>query len=177
MRKVVLGQPLSENDLIPWIKRSLKEIERTSADSISSVGTTLFGTGDAPTWASYAVKVANVNMNSVADTKFTFTLPSGFTRYQFVGVSISKASTSLAAATAVVFQVFTASGGGGIAVTGATTATVSSTAENTNNNFQFTAGTNTNTQSFNANPLYFRVTTAHGSAATADVTMFIRFIP
>lgn len=116
-----------------------------------------------------------VNFNSVADTAFTITLPSGFTRFALNAVFIGHASTSISTATV---GLFTAAAGGGTAiVTSASAVTVTTASESTNNNAQQLTLNNATTVSYNNATLYFRVTGAQGSAATADVTLYLRPMP
>lgn len=120
----------------------------------------------------YSLPSAAVNMNSVADTSFTVTLPAGFTRYRVQNIVIYNASVDLTAATTVQYALFTAAGGGGTTIVAATATTVSSTAASTANNAQVI--TPVNIMSLTGATLFFRVTTAHGSAATASVSITIQ---
>jgi hypothetical protein len=122
--------------------------------------------------AIYTISAAGVNMNAVADTTLNIALPNGLTRYRIQALMIHHASADLVAATTVQYGLFTAAGGGGTAVVAATNSTVSSTAESTNNNAQFIGPSIT--ASLSTTQLFFRVTIAHGSAATADVTLQIQ---
>lgn len=120
----------------------------------------------------YSLPSAALNLNSVADTSFAVTLPTGFTRYRVQHIAIYNASTDLTAATAVQYALFTGAGGTGTTVVAATVSTISSTAANTAANAQII--TPVNIMSLTATPLFFRVTTAHGSAATASVSITIQ---
>lgn len=120
----------------------------------------------------YVIAATGVNMNSVADTTFNVTLPSGYTRYRIQAIMVCNASADLTAATTVHYQMFTAAAGGGTAVTADTTSTISSTAASTNNNAQF-IGPSIGAV-FNNAQLFFRVITAHGTGATADVYLQIQ---
>lgn len=133
------------------------------------------GTGVAAGPPIYTITATGVNMNAVADTQFAITLPSGFTRYRLQTLMISHASVSLTTATVVHYGLFTAAAAGGTAVVADTTSTISSTAESTNNNAQFIAPGITAT--LTDATLFFRVITAHGSAATADVVLQIQPLP
>lgn len=106
------------------------------------------------------------------DNAVTIILPTGFTRYRVFAVCISGASASLTTAT---WGLFTSTGGGGTTLLTGQATTVSTASENTNNNMQRTGPATANTQSYTATPLYFRVQTAQGSAATAKV--IIEIIP
>jgi hypothetical protein len=128
-----------------------------------------------------AVKVfaTGVNFNAVADTALPFTLPSGYTRVYLFEATISNASHTL---TTAQFGVFTAASAGGAALIASGTAiTVSATADQTNNNSQQIAGALTLSavaaSLATPNTIYFRVTNAEGSAATADVTLTLRLEP
>lgn len=120
----------------------------------------------------YSIFLGTVNMNSVADTAVPITLPAGFTRYRVRTIMVWNASVDLTAATQVQVGLFTAAAGGGTAVLAATNVTVSATAESTNNNAQFITPTLANATFTNAS-LFFRNTTAHGTAATAKVAIEI----
>jgi len=123
----------------------------------------------------HVLKKTAVNMNSVADTAFTLKLPFGYTRYRVQAIMISHASTNLTSATAVQYALYTAAAAGGTAILTPTVSTVSATAENTANNIHILGPSIT--ASFDDTTLFFRVTTAHGSAATADVTLQIQPLP
>ena len=119
----------------------------------------------------YTITSSGVNMNSVADTAFNLgaTLPTGYTRYRIQAVMVSHASASLSG---VNYALYTATGAGGTAVISPTASTITTASESTNNNAQF-IGTSI-TATLNNATLYFRVTTALGSAATADVSIQIQ---
>jgi hypothetical protein len=118
---------------------------------------------------------ASVNFNSAnTDTPLTITLPTGFTRFAVNRVYVSHASQTLTTST---IGLFSATGGGGVAIQPLTANTVASASDAAANNIMLTATTATNS-SFVAsslatpNTIYFRVGTAQGAAATADVTVF-----
>lgn len=125
------------------------------------------------------VAVTGINFNSIADTAFAFTMPSGFTRIQLDRIEISNASHTLTTAT---FGVFTATAAGGVALIASGTAiTVASTSDQGVNNMQSQNGLTT-TSAIAAslatpNTIYFRVTNGEGAAATADVTAVLRVLP
>jgi hypothetical protein len=135
--------------------------------SIQQLGQGLFGIS-----SNLFIK-GSVNFNAGnTDTAFTVPIPTGFIRYQVIAIIISGASGTLTTATC---GVFTATGGGGVAiVTAASGITVSTAAENTLNNSQGLVVNNAAAQSYTANPLYFRVATAQGVAATGIVTIVVR---
>ncbi len=122
---------------------------------------------------------SGVNFNSAnTDNQFNISLPTGFTRYQILRLQISHASGTLTTST---FGVFSAAGGAGTAVVASGTAnTVSTASENTANNTMTTTvavGASGGTTSINFASLFFRVQTAQGSAATADVTILYHAMP
>jgi len=117
-------------------------------------------------------KLSGVNFNSAnTDNPITISLPSGITRYTVVTFYISGASASLSTATCAIY---TAASAGGVTVAGSTVITVTATAENTNNNTQSVTPSTASTESFNVGTLFFRVLNAEGSAATGNVTLYIR---
>lgn len=137
------------------------------------VGLSSGGSGVASGPQIYVAGVATaVNMNAVADTTFNITLPAGYARYRIQALMVAHASTDLTAATTVHYGLFTSTGGGGTAVVSDTATTISATAESTNNNAQFIGPAITAV--FNNAQLFFRVITAHGSAATADAYLQIQ---
>lgn len=114
------------------------------------------------------------------DTSFPIALPTGFTKYKMPGIAVG--AVTIYAATASIstanFGLFTAAAGGGFAMVSAATAiTVTATADNTVNNCMTIASTNAQTETFTSTPLFFRVGTAQGSAATAKVTIFYIPVP
>jgi hypothetical protein len=119
----------------------------------------------------YATAIG-VNFNSAnTDTAIPIKLPIGASNYRIVDVIIGDASASISTAT---FGIFSATGGGGtVIVAGGTAITITASAANTANNMQVV--TPATTESFSFATLYFRVGTAQGSAATADV--ILRIVP
>lgn len=113
----------------------------------------------------------NVNFNSAnTDTALAFTLPTGITRYVVLALRISNASASISTATC---GLFTATGGGGAAIAATQAITVTATAADVVNNTMLLTGINNSTNAYNDATLQFRVTVAQGSAATADVILYI----
>lgn len=119
-----------------------------------------------------------VNFNSAnSDNSIPVVLPPGFTRFQVDSVRISKASQTITTATS---GLFTAAAGGGTAIVANAVHTTSVATEGTNNNSESRTVANSNTQSYLATTvtnLFFRVGTAQGAAATADVTIALRPLP
>jgi hypothetical protein len=113
-----------------------------------------------------------VNFNSAnTDTAITIQLPAGATSYQVLSVKIANPSASLSTST---WGLFSATGGGGTAIFAAGQAnTVTTAAANTNNNSMLAAPATAGTQAYNFATLQFRVGTAQGSAATANVMIEI----
>jgi hypothetical protein len=138
--------------------------------SSTSSGATV-GLGHAGYWT-YFLKGINFN-SATTDNKIVITLPSGITTYYVQSVMIWGASHTLTTATA---SLWTAAGGTGTAICADQAITITSGTANTNLNFQ-TLTLNTNpaagTICFTSNPLYFRIGTAEGAAATANVNIII----
>lgn len=121
------------------------------------------------------VSVIAVNFNSAnSDTTIPIVYPSGYTRFEVLALSISHASGSISVATA---GLFTASGGAGTAIAATQALTVTTASENTASNAMALNITNSQTTTFNLTQLFFRVTIAQGAAATADVTVTLRYLP
>jgi hypothetical protein len=122
-----------------------------------------------------STSVAGVNFNSAnTDTALAVALPAGYTRFAVHRIVISNPSASLTTST---FGFFTTTAAGGAAIVPSNSANIiSTTADNTANNSQ--AATPVLAISFKAstlptpNVLYFRVQTAQGAPATADVTLY-----
>ena len=117
-----------------------------------------------------------INFNSAnTDNAIAIALPTGFTTYLIDKIYITGASGTLTTATC---GVFTAAAGGGTAiVTSATAITVNTASANTNNNTQSLTVNNANTLAYNLATIYFRVQSAEGSAATANVVIHIIPLP
>jgi len=120
-----------------------------------------------------------VDLNTVADTTVTFTLPNGHTRYRLGAIVLVNTSNTASLTTAQI-GVFTGAGGTGTAiVTGGTSlAAVTTNAATTNAaTIQFTQAVGA-TAYFTTNPIFFRVTTGQGAAANqATVTVTLQFVP
>lgn len=110
--------------------------------------------------------INNGNMNSTADITLAVDAYVANTRYRIDKIMVENASTSLTTATA---GVFTAAGGGGttVAATQVLSALTSSTKW-----LALTLEAVVGTDVFTASPLYFRVVTPQGGAATACVHLF-----
>lgn len=112
-----------------------------------------------------------INFNSAnTDNAVSINLPVGVARYQIDSVRINNASASISTATV---GVFTATGGGGQTIAANQAITVTATASDANNNSMSLTLTNANTEAYNDATLQVRVGTAQGSAATADVVIYI----
>ncbi len=112
----------------------------------------------------------NVDFNAVAD--YTLTIPSWVTRYGIQFFRIINTGTTASLTTAQ-YGVFTATGGGGTAIiaSGSSLAAITSNAANTAANF-LQPGLTVSAY-WTTNPLYFRVTTAQGAAASGTVYLCI----
>lgn len=115
-----------------------------------------------------------VNFNSAnTDTTITITLPTGFTKYVVSRVYIYGASASISTATC---GLFTAAAAAGFAIVASGTAiTVTATAAATANSAQIM--TLVSTSFFTGTSLFFRVQTAQGSPATANVVVEVLMLP
>ena len=113
-----------------------------------------------------------VSANAIADTTLALALPPGFTRYRLERVTVLGASISLTAAQAALY---TAASAGGIALcspqalSGLTNATASTAGNAIDLTLAFAAPV-----FHTAMPIYFRITTAQGAAATVDVVVLIQ---
>jgi hypothetical protein len=147
---------------LPWM----------NVDTVNHLVSANFSTVNGGKVASTMFAALAVNFNSAnTDTTIPIVLPAGVTNYLVKSVRLANASASISTAT---FGLFSASGGGGTAIMAAGQAiTVTSAAANTNNNAQTATPATSNTQSYNFANLFFRVGTAQGSAATADVIIEI----
>lgn len=115
-----------------------------------------------------------VNFNTAnTDTAITITSPT--TLYRFVSVIFSSPTASLSTAN---WGLFSAAGGGGTQLFAAGQAmTITTAAANVNNNFQAVNFANVSTFAINFTTLFFRVGTAQGSPATANVSISIEPLP
>lgn len=122
---------------------------------------------------SVTAKAVNFNAGNT-DTSITVTMPPTITTYVVNTIRIANASASISTATG---GVFTAAAGGGVAIASNQALTVTTGAANTNNNTETMTQTTPTTQSYNVGTLFFRVGTAQGSAATADVILELVPLP
>ncbi len=111
------------------------------------------------------------NANSVGDNSIIVRLPPGFTRYRVTRITALHPSISLTAAFAAVY---TGASAGGVAIASpqALSGLTSTSANAAGNAIDLTLALAAATY-FTATPLYFRITTAQGSAATVDVVIEI----
>lgn len=117
-----------------------------------------------------AVTARTINFNPSVATDVAVSIPLPAARYRMASLFITNASGSLAAASV---GLYTAIGGGGVVVVGSFTLTVTSSLTDTVNNIQSVNSSIVNTVALSDNTLQFRVITPVGSAATADVILFI----
>lgn len=117
--------------------------------------------------------IKSVNFNAAnSDNAIAITLPAGVSRYSVLSVILSNASASIS--TATVAGLFTAAAGGGTNLVTGGAITVTATTANSANSSQSFAGVST--VDSNSTTLFFRVGTAQGSAATADVVILINVL-
>jgi hypothetical protein len=123
--------------------------------------------------ASYMVSAKGISANLVADTPLVIPLPPGFTRYRVTRVSVlGDTGLPLTAAQAAVYN---AASGGGAAVCSpqALSGLTANTPAIAGNAIDLTLALAAATF-FTATTLFFRITTAQGSAATVDVILHIQ---
>lgn len=116
----------------------------------------------------FAARAVNFNPSVATDLAISISVPTA--RYFFQSGHITNASATL---TTAAVGLFTAVGGGGVTIVGSTTLTVSSSLADTANNMQVLT-TSLGTVAFSDATLQFRVITPQGSAATADVILYMR---
>jgi len=128
------------------------------------------------TYGTFVSGLTNINFNATnTDNPIPINLPAGYTRYRIENILISGASGTLSTATC---GVFTQPAAAGVAVvTTGTAITVTASAADTNNNMQSLTINSQNTLALSDTVLYFRVQTAQGSAATANVFIFYKPLP
>ncbi len=119
--------------------------------------------------------VANVDLNSAnTDNAITITAPKA--NYYLHSVLVKNKGTTASITTATA-GLFTATGGGGTALAAnQPLSALTSNAVNTAGGSMFMTMSSSN-QWANRTKLYFRVGTAQGAAATADVYVFIQPLP
>jgi hypothetical protein len=119
--------------------------------------------------------VANVNLNS-ANTDNAITILTPKANYYLHSVLVRNKGTTASITTATA-GLFTAAGGGGAALAAnQALSALTSNAVNTAGGLMFMTLSASN-QWANRTTLYFRVGTAQGAAATADVYVFIQPLP
>lgn len=117
---------------------------------------------------------SGINFNSAnTDNLLSFTLPAGINRWRANQIFISNASASISTATA---GVFTGAGGTGITIAANQAITITQSAANVNNNLMGLTLTNSTTEAYTSTSLFFRIGTAQGSPATADVILAINLL-
>lgn len=117
-----------------------------------------------------------VNLNAVADTPVQLQLLPG-ANFLIDGVDVNNASTSITTAAASVWS-GAAGTGVNIVTTGATNLnSLTSATKNLPMTLAATAQTTVFNQATQSNVLYFKVDTAQGAAATADVYIWGRVLP
>lgn len=142
----------------------------TGASTPGAAGTTL-DIARTPAYISVVAKGINFNQTST-DNAMAFTLPTGTTTYKVEKVTVWGASHTLTTATA---SLYTAASAGGVAIVadGALTPT-SGTADTALDMQDLTIASATT--AFTDTPLYFRLGTPEGAAATANVTIILRIL-
>lgn len=124
-----------------------------------------------PAYISVVAKGLNFNQTST-DNSIAFTLPAGTTTYKVEKVTVWGASHTLTTATASLYTAASA-GGANICADQALTPT-SGTADTALDMQDLTIASATT--AFTDTPLFFRLGTAEGAAATANVTIILRIL-
>jgi hypothetical protein len=107
--------------------------------------------------------IGTVNLNSVADTPFSFFLPNGFSNYAGGSLRLYNCSASASSASVAVYTGAGATGFALVAPTAVTITTPGPNAANTAQNFG-----SVNTAYSNTTSLFLRVTVAQGSPVTCS---------
>jgi hypothetical protein len=130
----------------------------------------------ANTYGMFSSAVLQINFNSAnTDNPIPINLPPNYARYRIHQIMLAGATASLSTATC---GVFTAQGAGGtVVVSSGTAITVTQTLADTNNNMQAFNINNQNTMALSDAVLYFRVQTAQGTPALANVIVFYQPLP
>src|SRR5262245_58763839 len=119
------------------------------------------------------MKFTGINMNTTADQQIPIVLPSGVTKWTVNAFLATNPSTSLAGSAAA-GGIYTAAAKTGTAILGAgqtyTPLVVADDLQTLN------TGLVTN-KTFSTSPIFFSLTTAHGSAATIDLYVYLRPMP
>lgn len=125
---------------------------------------------------SLVFRLSGANFNSTADQAIPITLPTGYTRYRIQAILFSNPSISL---TTAVGGVYTSPSKGGIALVAASQAysALTTNTAGANGSLLNVAVTNFASAFYNSATMYLSLTTPQGSAATADVTVFIQPLP
>ena len=117
-------------------------------------------------------KLVGANFNSTADQAITITSPTP--TYSILRIAVTNSSCDMSAATVPVGGFYSAASKGGVQLIPAsqTYSGLSATAVNTLNNYLSLPGI-LNTTALNLGTIYLSLTTAHGSACTADIYAYI----
>lgn len=125
-----------------------------------------------------AGKASNVDLNSAnTDTAITIRLPTGVSTFRLNSVMLNNKGTTASLTTATA-GVFTAAAGGGLALcANQALSAITANAVNTDANMLILSATIAGRTYINSTTLYFRVGTAQGAAATADVYVYAHPMP
>jgi hypothetical protein len=142
-----------------------------SAGNISEASMMLTGAANTAVFTANGVETflgvgKGLNFNSTADQGIAITTANGL-KYLITKILVTNASTSMTTAAG---GIYTATSKGGTAVVAATQTYSALTSSTVVESLTLTAAVNASTVT--AGELYFSLTTAHGSAATADVYIF-----
>lgn len=118
--------------------------------------------------------LVGANFNTTTDQAITINFPTGFTHFVIRRIVVGNASISLTTAQG---GIYTASGKSGFALVASTQAYSSLSAPSFFLSATLASVAMSNQLNLAESPLYLSLTTAQGSAATADVTVFCDFTP
>ena len=179
---------LEQQRTINYVVKITPDTSTSSATGVASLGgmTGVITCGSGLTCTSNNVAVSfpffyttliasaqNVNLNSAnTDNAMTVTLPSGTTNYTITGITVQNNGTTASLTTAT-GGLFSAAAGGGLALAAnQALSAITSNAVNTDaNSLNLTQTVATRTV-INSGTLYFRVGTAQGAAATANIYVY-----
>jgi hypothetical protein len=132
--------------------------------------------GPAPSGIILAGYARNIDLNAIADTPLTITLPPGTTKWRVSQLTFHN-DGPLASLTTAKVGVFTEVAGAGTAIVATNTALTTVTSNTINTAANTTAINPSITIVLDLQTIYFRVTTAQGAPATGSVYLFVLAIP
>ena len=119
-----------------------------------------------------AFTLTGANFNTASDQTLSLTLPAGYTRYVIRHIVISNASVNM---TTAVGGIYTGTGKSGVLAVANTQVYTALT--DSSHFLDCTLTSDAQTIAFTLTPLYFSLTTPQGVTATADINIFVEFLP